>query len=129
MADAGRHDLDQHLADLWPFDVDRFDGERLAGLPGHRGAGLHGCPPGKYYGCQAASFDFGWSVALSRAASITLNTARSTSLTPWPDADDSTNGVFLHAFLSLAVCALIASGVSASAFDSTTISGLSVRQI
>ena len=53
--------------------------------------------------------------------------ARNTSGTPWWEADDSTNGVFLQAFLSFAVCALIASGVSASAFESATISGLSVR--
>ena len=42
VADAGGHDLDQHLAGLRAFDVDGLDGERLAGLPGDRGAGLHG---------------------------------------------------------------------------------------
>src|SRR5471032_3104999 len=41
VADAGRHDLDQHLARLRAFDVDGLDGQRLARLPGHRGAGLH----------------------------------------------------------------------------------------
>ena len=41
VADAGRHDLDQHLAGLRAFDVDGLDGEGLAGFPGDRGAGFH----------------------------------------------------------------------------------------
>ena len=48
------------------------------------------------------------------------------SCTPFPDCAESTSGVFLQAFFSLALCVLIASGVKASAFDSATISGLSV---
>jgi hypothetical protein len=42
VADAGRLDLDHDLAGLRALDVDRLDGERLAGLPGHRSAGFHG---------------------------------------------------------------------------------------
>ena len=41
VADAGRHDLDQHLAGLRAVDVDRLDGERLVGLPGDGGASFH----------------------------------------------------------------------------------------
>ena len=41
VADAGRHDLDQHFARLRAFDLDGLDGERLAGFPGDRGARLH----------------------------------------------------------------------------------------
>ena len=40
-----------------------------------------------------------------------MSSARNTSLTPCPEADDSTSGDFLHAFFKFAVCALIASGV------------------
>ena len=46
VADAGGHDLDQHLAGLRAFDVDGLDGERLAGLPGDRGARFHQDSPG-----------------------------------------------------------------------------------
>ena len=41
VADAGRLDLDQHLAGLRAFDVDGLDGQRLTGLPGDCGAGFH----------------------------------------------------------------------------------------
>ena len=41
VADAGRHDFDQHLAGLRALDVDGLDGERLVGFPGDCGAGLH----------------------------------------------------------------------------------------
>ena len=41
VADAGRLDLDQHLAGLRAFEVDRLDGERLAGLPRDGGPGFH----------------------------------------------------------------------------------------
>jgi hypothetical protein len=42
VADAGGLDLDQHLAELRSFEVDGFDGQRLAGLPGDGGFGFHG---------------------------------------------------------------------------------------
>ena len=45
VADAGRLDLDQHLAGLRAFDIDGLDGERLARFPGDGGAGFHGRPP------------------------------------------------------------------------------------
>ncbi len=164
VADAGRHDLDQHLAGLRALDVDDLDGERLARLPGNGCADLHG-----YFAPEDSNPLFrssprkrgpstkancAWFVTLdsrlrgnerkkvtaarpllsisvrrrrSRApGAMNFHNARKTSCTPWPEAEDSTSGVFLHAFLSFAVCALIASGVSASAFDSATISGLSV---
>ena len=41
VADAGRHDLDQHLARLRPFEVELDDLERLLGLEGDGGAGFH----------------------------------------------------------------------------------------
>ena len=41
VADAGRHDLDQHFAGLGPFEVDLDDLERLLGCEGDGGAGLH----------------------------------------------------------------------------------------
>ena len=58
-----------------------------------------------------------------------MRNARKASCTPCPERRDSTSGVFLQAFFSLALCVLIASGVSASAFDSATISGLSVKSL
>ena len=42
MADAGRHDLDQHLARLGAFEIELDDLERLLGREGDGGAGLHG---------------------------------------------------------------------------------------
>jgi hypothetical protein len=45
VADAGGHDLDQHLAGFWALDVDGFDGQRRASFPGDRGAGFHGMAP------------------------------------------------------------------------------------
>ena len=42
VADAGRHDLDQHLAGLGAFEVELDDLERLLGGEGDGGAGLHG---------------------------------------------------------------------------------------
>jgi hypothetical protein len=44
---------------------------------------------------------------ISRVASITLRNARKASGTPWPEADESTSGVFLAAFFSLATCVSI----------------------
>src|SRR5471030_1314218 len=82
--------------------------------PGHDGDG---------YGCQASSLTPAVS-APSREVTITLSSARSTSFTPCPEADDRMIGVFLQAFFSFAVCVLIASGVIESAFDRATISGL-----
>ena len=41
VADAGRHDLDQHFALLRAFEVDLDDFERLLGLESDGGAGLH----------------------------------------------------------------------------------------
>ena len=41
VADAGRHDLDQHFALLRAFEVDLDDLERLLGFEGDGGAGLH----------------------------------------------------------------------------------------
>src|SRR5665213_2017025 len=111
VANAGRLDLDQHLAGLRSFDVDGLDGERLAGLPGHRRAGFHGAVTSAW-ACAASGL----------ALAISLSNARSTSGTPWPDADDSSSGVVLQAFFNLAACDLIVSGVSASTFDSATIS-------
>jgi tetratricopeptide (TPR) repeat protein len=46
VADAGGLDLDQHLAGARALQVDGFDGQRGAGLPGHGCAGLHGGAPG-----------------------------------------------------------------------------------
>ncbi len=43
MADAGRHDLDQHLAGLGTADLDGFDGQWLIGFPGNGGARFHEC--------------------------------------------------------------------------------------
>ena len=41
VADAGRHDLDQHFAGLGPFEVELDDLERLLGFERDGGAGLH----------------------------------------------------------------------------------------
>ncbi len=41
VADAGCLNLDQHLAGLWPFDVDRLDFQGLAGFPSNCGTRLH----------------------------------------------------------------------------------------
>jgi hypothetical protein len=41
MADAGRHDLNEHLSGLRPFKADGFDGQRLSRFPGHCGSGFH----------------------------------------------------------------------------------------
>ena len=41
MADAGRHDLDQHFAGLGAFKVEFDDFERLLGGKGNGGTGLH----------------------------------------------------------------------------------------
>ena len=41
MTDAGRLDLDQHLALLWTFEIDLDDLERLGFLEGYGGAGFH----------------------------------------------------------------------------------------
>ena len=41
VADAGRHDLDQHLASLGAFKVDLDDLQRFLGFEGDGGAGLH----------------------------------------------------------------------------------------
>jgi hypothetical protein len=57
------------------------------------------------------------------------NSARNVSVTPWRDCDDSVIGVVLHAFFNFAAFFLISSGVSASHFDSATISGLSSRPL
>ncbi len=45
VADAGRHDLDQHLAGLGPFEVELDDLQRLLGFEGDGGAGLHESVP------------------------------------------------------------------------------------
>ena len=42
MANAGRHDLDQHFAGLGAFEIELDDFERLLGSKGNGGAGLHG---------------------------------------------------------------------------------------
>jgi hypothetical protein len=47
MADAGRLDLDQHLARARPFEVHLHDFERLSGGNGDGGAGFHGEVPSK----------------------------------------------------------------------------------
>ena len=41
MADAGRHDFDQHLAGLWPFQVEFDDLERLLGFKSDGCTGFH----------------------------------------------------------------------------------------
>ena len=41
VADAGRLDLDQHLAGFRPVEIDRLDDEGVAGLVGYRGASVH----------------------------------------------------------------------------------------
>src|SRR5271167_3294231 len=109
MADSGRHDLDENFAGLGAFDLGGLDGKRLAGFPGDGCAGFHGC--------HASSLAAG-TPAFARALSMNCHKARRTSGTPLPETDDKISGVFLHAFFSFAVCFLIASGVSASAFDS-----------
>jgi hypothetical protein len=43
VADTGRLHLDQHLAGLRPFELHRFDLERLARLECHRRAHVHRC--------------------------------------------------------------------------------------
>ena len=45
VADAGRLDLDQHLAGLRPVELDGHDLERLARLDGDCGLHIHACPP------------------------------------------------------------------------------------
>jgi hypothetical protein len=45
MADAGRHDLDQHFARLRAFELERLDAERLTGFERNGGAGFHRHPP------------------------------------------------------------------------------------
>ena len=42
VADAGRHDLDQHFTLFGTLQVDLDDLERLLGFERDRGAGLHG---------------------------------------------------------------------------------------
>ncbi len=62
VADAGRHDLDQHFALLRAFEVDLDDLERLLGLESDGGAGLHCCfsieepahPAGDARDCRSA---------------------------------------------------------------------------
>ena len=44
VADAGRLDLDQHLAGAWAFEVELDDLERLFGRKRDGRAGLHGAP-------------------------------------------------------------------------------------
>ncbi len=41
MADARRHNLDEHLAGLWPFKIEFDDFERLLDFEGNGGAGPH----------------------------------------------------------------------------------------
>jgi hypothetical protein len=41
MADAGRHDLDQNLARLRPFEFEFDDLQRLLGFEGYGSTGLH----------------------------------------------------------------------------------------
>ena len=41
VANAGRLDLDQHLARLRPFQIELDDFQRLLGFEGDGGAGLH----------------------------------------------------------------------------------------
>ena len=45
VADAGRHDLDQHLAGARAVEVELDDRERLLGGEGDAGAGLHKSVP------------------------------------------------------------------------------------
>src|SRR4029079_7916336 len=45
VADARRLDLDQHLAELRPLEIDGFDDEFLAGLVTDRSLGLHAVSP------------------------------------------------------------------------------------
>ena len=45
VADAGRLDLDQHLAGTWPLDIHGLQAQRLARLAGYRGSYLHRIPP------------------------------------------------------------------------------------
>ena len=45
VADARRLDLDQHLAELRPFEIDGLDLEFLAGLVADRSLGLHAPSP------------------------------------------------------------------------------------
>ena len=137
VADAGRHDLDQHLAGLRAFDVDGLDGERLAGFPGDRGAGFHDVSPAcvRAYWLATAVFvpvRCGIVGRRLRAAALSMHLAQRRAALPARLGRTPTttrSGVFLQAFFSFAVCALIASGVSASAFDSATISGLSVEAV
>ena len=42
VADAGRHDLNQHFAGLRSVEIDLVDLERPIGRDGNRGAALHG---------------------------------------------------------------------------------------
>ena len=42
VADAGRLDLDEHLACARPFELDLLDDEGLSGFVGHGGTGFHG---------------------------------------------------------------------------------------
>ncbi len=45
VADAGRLDLDQHLAGLRPRQLHGFDGQGRSCLVSHRCANIHGLPP------------------------------------------------------------------------------------
>src|SRR6185312_931658 len=63
VADAGRHDLDQHFSLLWSFKVDLDDFERLSGFERDGGAGLHPATPFKKFLIQPPT------TALSFAAS------------------------------------------------------------
>jgi hypothetical protein len=45
VANAGSLDFDQHFAGLGAFEVDGFDAQRGAGLPGNGCAGFHCCAP------------------------------------------------------------------------------------
>ena len=53
VADARRHDLDQHLAGARPFEIDLVDFERRVGAKGDGGASLHGNPLGSVQGRRA----------------------------------------------------------------------------
>ena len=97
VADAGRLDLDQHLAGLRPFDVDGLDRQRFARLPGHRGARFHRYRPPKSrlnaYGCQAGAPSRRRAAVVPPASSMTSSNARNASVTPLRDCADSSSGV------------------------------------
>jgi hypothetical protein len=66
VADAGRLDLDKHLALARPFEVDLHDLKRLSGSNSYGGAGFHGDVPSSKQGANVGGKVSGFANAFNR---------------------------------------------------------------